>query len=140
MELRRRLCCSKIAIFDFTEACLSSKWVRLSPVVQCCYQNQNTCTTSHDVTHNLSVLDTTHRQKKWCMEVWVFFLKVWYLRYRQLFATLLTKDCCERKLSEPKLTTTQLKIWVWHQNQCHQYLSCCFPDFNQTLNVSLWDQ
>ena len=24
--------------------------------------------------------------------------------------------------------------------QCHQYLSCAWPDFNQTLKVGLWDQ
>ena len=26
------------------------------------------------------------------------------------------------------------------QTQCHQYLSCSCPDFNQTLKVVLWDQ
>ena len=26
------------------------------------------------------------------------------------------------------------------QTQCHQYLSCSWPDFNQTLKVGLWDQ
>ena len=26
------------------------------------------------------------------------------------------------------------------QTQCHQYLSCSCPDFNQTLKVGLWDQ
>ena len=26
------------------------------------------------------------------------------------------------------------------QTQCQQYLSCSWPDFNQTLKAGLWDQ
>ena len=26
------------------------------------------------------------------------------------------------------------------QTQCHEYLNCYLPNFNQTLKVGLWDQ
>ena len=48
------------------------------------------------------------------------------------------------KLSQPELNSK-----VWHkkdfkpptpQTQCHQYLNCSWPDFNQTLKVGFWDQ
>ena len=26
------------------------------------------------------------------------------------------------------------------QTQCHQYISCSYPHFNQTLKLGLWDQ
>jgi len=55
----------------------------------------------------------------------------------------------EDKLSQTPLST-QLKSWVWYKNdfrpppttqtQCHQYFSCSFSDFNQTLKVGLWNQ
>ena len=46
--------CSKIVNFNRTEAGLTSKWGRISPAVQWCYQNQSNCiirrcTTSGDV-------------------------------------------------------------------------------------------
>ena len=60
----------------------------------------------------------------------------------------LNKDSIVKK---PNSTTKQLKSWVWHgngfscpplpthppppQTQCHQYLSCFCPNFNQTLKV-----
>ena len=37
--------CSKIVNFNRTEAGLTSKWGRISPAVQWCYQNQSNCTT-----------------------------------------------------------------------------------------------
>ena len=36
--------CSKIVNFNRTEAGLISKWARISPAVQWCYQNQSNCT------------------------------------------------------------------------------------------------
>ena len=56
-------------------------------------------------------------------------------------------------LSPPYSTTTQLsQSLVWHKydfahhhhhplgTQCWQYLSCYWPDFDQTLKVGCWDQ
>ena len=49
----------------------------------------------------------------------------------------------------PNSTSTQLKSWVWHENdfnppppqtQCHRYLSCYWPNFNQTLKLGSWDE
>ena len=37
----------------------------------------------------------------------------------------------EMTLHHPPTTT---------QTQCQQYLSCSRPDFNQTFNISFWDQ
>ena len=35
--------CSKMVNFNRTEAGLTSKWGRISPAVQWCYQNQSNC-------------------------------------------------------------------------------------------------
>ena len=54
-------------------------------------------------------------------------------------------------IHNPNSTSTQLKSWVWQENdsnppttttetQCQQYLSCYWPDFNQTLNLGSWDE
>ena len=53
----------------------------------------------------------------------------------------------------PNATSSQLKSWVLHENdfnppptttttetQCQQYLSCYWPNFNQTLNLGSWDE
>ena len=63
---------------------------------------------------------------------------------------LITKYC-----HNPNSTSTQLKSWVWHENdfnppppthhpptqtQCQQYLSCYWPDFNQSLKLGSWDE
>ena len=52
--------CSKIVNFNRTEAGLTSKWGRISPAVQWCYQNQFICppwqcTASHETTVEYSV-------------------------------------------------------------------------------------
>ena len=67
---------------------------------------------------------------------------------------MILKNCCHN----PNSTSTQLKSWVWHENdftppitttihhppppttQCQQYQSYFWPDFKQTLKVGFQDQ
>ena len=91
---------------------------------------------------------------------------IWFL-VRYLIKTwqhmaLAPRFCSEINLfncQNPNSTSTQLKRWVWHENdftpppptnthhhhppqqtECQLYLSCSWPDLNQTLKEGVWDQ
>ena len=49
---------SKIFNFDRTEAGLTSKWGRISPAVQWCYQNQSNCIVCRHMTSPKNLLHT----------------------------------------------------------------------------------
>ena len=59
-------------------------------------------------------------------------------------------DAVKGKLAQPQLNSKvgfDMEMTLDHhhhhhppQTQCHQYLSCSWPNFTQTLKVGLWDQ
>ena len=85
------------------------------------------------------------------------FLETWpnkiieFIKYKHLMTPLPHKVNCQN----PNPTQPQLNLsWVWHENdlttppttthhppqtQCRQYLSCYWPDFDETLKVASWE-
>ena len=46
-------------------------------------------------------------------------------------------------MSQPQLNLNSTQSLVWHENDFNplpQYLSCYWPDFNQTLKLGSWDE
>ena len=76
--------------------------------------------------NNTIVMSSPSKDKVWWIILW------WNIRIN-----------CQN----PNLTSTQHNGWVWHENdfanptppttetQCQQYLSCYWPDFDETLKV-----